>query len=67
MVADLAGEIGRSASFLKIALRGAALPALLDAVSLAAMRSAAEKTRPILEQTWHGGATTFFFNGTNGR
>jgi hypothetical protein len=43
------------------------LPALLEAVILASMRSEAEKRRPGMEQTWHGGARTFFFKGPNGR
>jgi hypothetical protein len=37
LLADLAGEIGRIASFLNIEVPGEALPALLEAVSLASM------------------------------
>ena len=67
LLADLAGEIGRIARFLNIEIPDQSLPALLEAVSLASMRSEAEKTSPGMEQTWHGGARTFFFKGTNGR
>jgi aryl sulfotransferase len=59
LLTNLPGEIQRVADFLNIALPIAALPAMLEALTLDSMRSAAEKINP--------NAKVFFFKGTNGR
>ena len=64
---DLTGEIRRLADFLAIPLLEAALPTLLQALSLEAMRNNAERLEPGIKQVWKAGAATFFFKGTNGR
>jgi aryl sulfotransferase len=67
MLADSGGEIQRIADFLAIPLPTAALPAVCEAVTLDSMRRRAKATDPGINQVWHGGADTFFFQGTNGR
>lgn len=67
LLLDLAGEIRRIAHFLGIAIAEAAIPALVQAVSLATMRRDAETLYPDLGQYWQGGVQTFYFKGTNGR
>jgi len=67
LLADLAGEIRRIAHFLAIVLPEEALPPLIEAVSLPAMRREAEQRYPDLDQFFQGGVQSFFFKGTNGR
>jgi aryl sulfotransferase len=64
---DLAEEIRRIANFLTIPLSEQMLPAVMDAVSLEAMRAHAEKFDPGLKALLTEGATTFFYKGVNGR
>lgn len=64
--ADLAGEIGRIAAFLAISLAADALPPLLAATSLEAMREREGRLNEGMNG-WKEGAKTFFFKGTNGR
>ena len=64
---DLAGEIQRIAGFLRIPLPTEALPTILAAVSLDAMRDSAERLNPGLKAELKDGAKTFFFKGANGR
>lgn len=67
---DLGGEMRRIANFLEIPLDANALPAMMQAASLDAMRDeqmrvdSADPNRP---PVWKDGARTFFFKGTNGR
>ncbi len=65
--ADLAGEINRIADFLAIPLANDALPSILDAVSLEAMRTREDRLNQLYKFSWKEGAKTFFFKGTNGR
>ena len=65
--ADLAKQVKRIATFLDIEVPEAALPGLLDTLSLEAMRDEAVRTRPEWFRGWTEGARTFFFKGTNGR
>jgi aryl sulfotransferase len=70
LLSDLAAEIQRIASFLEIGLAEEALPAIMQNVSLNAMRDrelSAENRDSNRPQTWKEGARTFFFKGTNGR
>ena len=64
---NLPDEIQHIASFLGIAIPDAAIATILPALSLDVMRSERERTRPLTQEIWHGGAKTFFFKGTNGR
>jgi aryl sulfotransferase len=65
--ADLAGEFQRIAHFLQIEVPADILPALLDAVSLEAMRADSQKNDPGIKEVWVEGANTFYYKGTNGR
>ncbi|MCB0109619.1 MAG: sulfotransferase domain-containing protein [Caldilineaceae bacterium] len=65
--ADLAGEIRRIADFLAIPLTDDALPAILPAVTLDAMRNREGRLNEGMAMSWKEGAKTFFFKGTNGR
>ena len=67
LLADPGGEIQRIADFLTIPLPTAALPAICEAVTLDSMRRRSKAEEPGINQVWHGGADTFFFQGTNGR
>ena len=67
MLADPGGEIQRIADFLAIPLPITALPAVCEAVTLDSMRRRAKAEGTRINQVWHGGADTFFFQGTNGR
>ena len=67
LLADLGGEIQRIADFLAIPLPTTALPAVCEAVTLDSMRRRAKAEDTGINQVWHGGADTFFFQGTNGR
>ncbi len=70
LAGDLAGEIGRIATFLDIPLAEDALPSMLQALSLDAMRDEAvqaDSADPNRPPVWKDGARTFFFKGTNGR
>jgi aryl sulfotransferase len=64
---DLAGEVRRIADFLAIPLVDDALPPVLEAVSLAAMREREGRLDEGMQLSWKEGAKTFFFKGTNGR
>jgi aryl sulfotransferase len=64
---NLPGEIRHIANFLNIALSDAELARMIRMVSLEEMRSEAERTDSGLVSSFKGGATTFFFKGTNGR
>ncbi|MEZ4617365.1 MAG: sulfotransferase domain-containing protein [Caldilineaceae bacterium] len=65
--ADLAGEIRRIADFLTIPLAADALPPILQAVTLEAMREREGQLNEGMGMSWKEGAKTFFFKGTNGR
>lgn len=65
--ADLAGQVRRIAAFLDIELPEAALLGMLEHLTLEAMRNEAARDRPGMSRVWIGGASTFFFKGTNGR
>ena len=70
LLSDLAGEIGRIATFLKLPLAEEQLPGIMQAVSLEAMRDEAvraERADPNRTSVWKEGAKNFFFKGTNGR
>jgi aryl sulfotransferase len=67
LLANLPGEVQRIASFLQIEVLPESLVNLLPSLSLESMRRDREKNNPEMNQTWQGGATTFFFKGTNGR
>lgn len=64
---DFAGELRRIAAFLTIPLSDDALPALMQAASLEAMREREARLNKSWNATFKGGAGTFFFKGTNGR
>jgi len=64
---DLIGEIRRIADFLAIPLADEWLPAILEAVSLDAMRVRSERLDSATMSGFKEGAKTFFFKGTNGR
>jgi len=64
---DLTGEIRRMADFLEIPLADAAIPTMMQALSLEAMRNNAERLEPGIKEVWKDGAATFYFKGTNGR
>ncbi|MEZ4682868.1 MAG: sulfotransferase domain-containing protein [Caldilineaceae bacterium] len=64
---DLTGEIRRIADFLAIPLADEWLPAILEAVSLDAMRLRSERLDSAVMGGFKEGAKTFFFKGTNGR
>jgi aryl sulfotransferase len=67
LLANLQSEVQRISSFLQIELPLKSLVNLLPSLSLESMRRDREKNNPEMNQTWQGGATTFFFKGTNGR
>lgn len=64
---DIMGEIRRIAAFLNIPLTDADVVQVAQRVTLPAMREEAERTDAGLVQSFQGGASTFFFQGTNGR
>jgi aryl sulfotransferase len=65
--ADLSKQVKRIAAFLDIEVPEAALPGLLENLSLEAMRDEAARNQPGMSRIWTEGARTFFFKGTNGR
>ena len=67
MLADTEGEIRRIAAFLNIPLDEDALPAILQAVTLNAMRDRAIRSEGSQPSPFAEGSKTFFFKGTNGR
>lgn len=67
LLADPSEQVERIAAFLDIKVPEAALPGLLENLSLEAMRNEAARDRPQMAQIWTEGARTFFFKGTNGR
>ncbi len=69
LLTDPATEIGRIATFLRIAVDAPTIAAIVDHTQFDAMKQRAiaqqtERTRP---ETFRGGPTTFFHKGTNGR
>ncbi|MFZ1753839.1 MAG: sulfotransferase domain-containing protein [Caldilineaceae bacterium] len=64
---DFVGELRRIAAFLAIPLADDALPALMQAASLDAMREREARLNQSWSATFKDGAGTFFFKGTNGR
>jgi aryl sulfotransferase len=64
---DLAREIRRIADFLTIALDDEALPPIMQAVSLDAMRDKEGRLDPLMKFILKDGAEAFFYKGTNGR
>lgn len=64
---DLADEIRRIADYLAIPIAEEALPPILAAVSLEAMREREGRLDEMMSNGWKEGAKTFFFKGTNGR
>lgn len=67
LLADPSKQIERIAAFLDIEVPEAALPDLLENLSLEAMRDEAARNQPGMSRIWTEGARTFFFKGTNGR
>lgn len=67
LLTDLAGEIRRIATFLALPVAEEALPTMLQALTLAAMRDRAERLEPGKKFSLKNGATSFFFKGANGR
>ncbi len=67
LLADTEGEIRRIAAFLNIPLEEDALPAILQAVTLNAMRDRAIRAEGSQPLAFAEGSKTFFFKGTNGR
>ena len=67
MLADLAGEIGRIATYLEIDCAPETLAAITDLVTFASMKRDAEALAPGAAFAFKGGANTFFNKGTNGR
>ena len=65
--AELVGEIRRIADFLTVSLADDALPQIVQAVSLDAMREREGRLDEGMKMSWKEGAKTFFFKGTNGR
>ena len=64
---DLQGEVLRVARFLEIDVPTEALPAIMDSVTFATVKRNAESIWPGMEDSFQGGAQTFFYRGTNGR
>lgn len=64
---DFAVELRRIAAFLSIPLADDALPGLMQAASLDAMREREARLNQSWSATFKDGAGTFFFKGTNGR
>lgn len=64
---DFASELRRIAAFLTISLAEYALPGLMQAASLDAMREREARLNKSWSATFKDGAGTFFFKGTNGR
>ena len=67
LLSDLAGEIARVAGFLDIEVPREVLPKILDSVTFANVKRNAESIWPGMEESFYGGAQTFFHKGTNGR
>ncbi len=67
LLANLTGEIQRIANFLDMTVSDHDVEKIARNVSLAEMRSEAERTDAGLVDSFKGGAATFFFKGINGR
>jgi aryl sulfotransferase len=67
LLRDLPGEIRRIAAFLAISCSEETVAGVARLVTFDAMRRNAEQLVPQAGQAWRGGATTFLFQGTNGR
>jgi aryl sulfotransferase len=63
--ADLAGEMRRLAEYLEIEVPDAHWPEVVERCGLAQMRDHADNDQ--MEMVFEGGASAFFFQGTNGR
>lgn len=64
---DLTAEIRRVGYFLSLPRVEEALPTVVQAVNINAMRESAEKVDPGKQKIFKDGAQTFFYKGTNGR
>jgi len=67
LIADLAGEMRRIASFLKIRVNEDRLPELVGAARLDAMRKAGDELMPTVTRLFTDRASRFFNRGTNRR
>ena len=67
LLADLAGEIGRIATYLDIECAPETLSAITERVTFISMKRDAEALDPEAAFAFKGGAKTFFNKGTNGR
>ncbi len=64
---DLTAEIRRVADFLAISVTDDALPPVLEAVSLDAIRAKEQRVNAGWQEVFKEGVNTFFYKGTNGR
>jgi aryl sulfotransferase len=72
LLADLAGEMRRIASFMSIDVPKSELPALVQAATFESMKQEAiageaKAPKPFMATMWKEGPASFFFKGTNGR
>ena len=64
---DLEGEVLRVARYLDIEVSEEFLPSIVNLVTFATVKQNAESISPGMEDSFRGGAQTFFYKGTNGR
>ena len=64
---DLQGEVLRVARFLDIEVSKEVMLSIVDSVTFATVKQNAESIWPGMENSFRGGAQTFFYKGTNGR
>lgn len=67
LLANLAEEIGRVATFLEIEVSAESIAAIAQAVSFTTAKQNAIKAGEFSGKTFRDGVNTFFFKGTNGR
>jgi aryl sulfotransferase len=67
MLADIEGEMRRLSAFCDIAVSEERWPAIVEAVSLTAMREQAKAAEQGTDMVFEGGTDRFLFKGTNGR
>ncbi len=67
LLVDTRGEMQRIADFLEIVVEEDSWPALLADVGIDAMREEARGEDDLSAMVFDGGATRFFYKGTNGR
>jgi len=65
--ADLAGEVGRVADFLRVDCRGTLLAQIAEAAGFEAMRRDGAILFPNAGDIWEGGADSYLFRGSNNR